>query len=79
MRSRVSVPKLFTAWKLCTCLATDAVRRSLCLQPITIMRNSLGPDEGGSGVPLDRQKYEKSAAYWSERAAILSGSKPSGE
>lgn len=49
------------------------------LQPITIMRNSLGTEEGGSGVPLDRQKYEESAAYWDQRAAILSGSTPGGE
>ena len=51
----------------------------VALQPITIMRNSLGPDEGGSGVPLDRQKYEESAAFWDQRAAILSGSTPTGE
>ena len=70
---------LLTAWKVSLCLAFKGAICSLCMQPITIMRNSLGPDEGGSGVPLDRQKYEESAAYWSERAAILSGSKSSGE
>ena len=43
------------------------------------MRNSLGPEEGGSGVPLDRKKYEEAAEYWDQRAAVLTGSKPSGE
>ena len=27
------------------------------MQPITAMRNALGKDQGGSGVPLDRVKY----------------------
>ena len=27
------------------------------MDPITMMRNALGKAEGGSGVPLDREKY----------------------
>ena len=27
------------------------------MDPITMMRNALGKEEGGSGVPLDREKY----------------------
>lgn len=27
------------------------------MDPITMMRNALGKEQGGSGVPLDRQKY----------------------
>jgi hypothetical protein len=27
------------------------------MDPITMMRNALGKEHGGSGVPLDRQKY----------------------
>jgi hypothetical protein len=27
------------------------------MDPITLMRNALGKSEGGSGVPLDHQKY----------------------
>jgi len=49
------------------------------MQPITMMRNALGKDEGGSGVPLDRAKYEASTAYWESRAAIVAGDSPSGE
>ncbi len=49
------------------------------VQPITIMRNALGRDEGGSGVKLDKEAYEASAAYWAERAAVVAGKQPSGE
>ena len=30
------------------------------MEPITMMRNALGREEGGSGVPLDKNKYLKS-------------------
>lgn len=49
------------------------------MQPITMMRNALGKEEGGSGVSLDREKYEASAAYWEKHAAIVAGDSPSGE
>ena len=39
-------------------------------QPITMMRNALGREEGGSGVPLDKDKYEAATAYWQAHAAI---------
>ena len=48
------------------------------MQPITIMRNSLGREEGGSGVPIDRKAYEESVAYWDEHAPYIGGS-PQGE
>lgn len=35
-----------------------------------MLRNALGREEGGSGVPLDRAKYEESVRYWSMHAAI---------
>ncbi len=44
-----------------------------------MMRNALGKAEGGSGVPLDREKYEEAAAYWDTHAPIVAGDKPSGE
>jgi hypothetical protein len=34
------------------------------MDPITLMRNALGQEEGGSGVPLDHQKYSESVKYW---------------
>ena len=40
------------------------------MQPITMMRNALGKEEGGSGVPLERAKYEESVAYWSSHVII---------
>ena len=41
------------------------------MQPITMMRNALGREEGGSGVPLDREKYDASVRYWSTHAPIV--------
>lgn len=41
------------------------------MQPITMMRNALGRDEGGSGVPLDRAKYDASVEYWRNRVPVL--------
>lgn len=40
------------------------------MQPITMMRNALGVEEGGSGVPLDREKYKASVEFWSENAIV---------
>lgn len=42
----------------------------LPMQPITMMRNALGKEEGGSGVPLDREKYMTSVAFWTKHVAI---------
>jgi hypothetical protein len=36
--------------------------------PITMMRNALGVDEGGSGVRIDREAYAKSVAFWERHA-----------
>ena len=38
-----------------------------------------GREEGGSGVALEKEAYEKSVMYWDSHAAILVGQKPSGE
>lgn len=42
----------------------------LPMTPITMMRNALGKQEGGSGVPLERKKYEESVRYWSTHITI---------
>eukprot|EP01041_Mallomonas_annulata_P004215 gene4215-8389_t len=52
-----------------------SVKGQLCdfelpMQPITMMRNALGKAEGGSGVPLDREKYMESVAFWKENVSI---------
>jgi hypothetical protein len=49
------------------------------MQPITMLRNALGKEEGGSGVPLDRKAYEQSVAYWEVHAPIVAGERPNGE
>lgn len=41
------------------------------MQPITMMRNALGKDEGGSGVTLDKEKYRASVDYWRFRVPVL--------
>jgi len=38
------------------------------MAPITLLRNALGVQEGGSGVPLDRAAYLRSVAFWQEHA-----------
>ena len=42
------------------------------MQPITAMRNSLGKEYGGSGVPIDEVKYRESVDFWSSYASIKS-------
>eukprot|EP00201_Polytomella_parva_P021929 CAMPEP_0175045328 /NCGR_PEP_ID=MMETSP0052_2-20121109/4350_1 /TAXON_ID=51329 ORGANISM="Polytomella parva, Strain SAG 63-3" /NCGR_SAMPLE_ID=MMETSP0052_2 /ASSEMBLY_ACC=CAM_ASM_000194 /LENGTH=214 /DNA_ID=CAMNT_0016308823 /DNA_START=42 /DNA_END=686 /DNA_ORIENTATION=+ len=49
------------------------------MQPITMLRNALGREEGGSGVKLDREAYAKSVAYWESHATISETEKPKGE
>lgn len=38
------------------------------MAPITMMRNALGVEEGGSGVALDREAYARSVAFWNTHA-----------
>jgi hypothetical protein len=40
------------------------------MTPITAMRNALGKDEGGSGVPMNREEYLKAVAYWKDHAVV---------
>lgn len=40
------------------------------MKPETMIRNALGIEEGGSGVPLDREKYLKSVEFWSENITV---------
>jgi hypothetical protein len=42
----------------------------LPMNPITQMRNALGTDQGGSGIPLNREEYMKSVEYWSANVAV---------
>lgn len=45
----------------------------LPMTPITAMRNALGREHGGSGVPIDRAAYDAAVAYWSDKAAVVRG------
>jgi hypothetical protein len=42
----------------------------LPMQPITMMRNALGKEEGGSGVPLPKDEYAKSVAFWQKHVSV---------
>ncbi len=52
------------------CVKGQLCDYELPMQPITMMRNALGREEGGSGVPLDREKYSESVAFWSKYCSI---------
>jgi hypothetical protein len=40
------------------------------MPPVTMMRNALGKDQGGSGAPLDPEAYAESVEYWSKFATV---------
>jgi hypothetical protein len=42
------------------------------MQPITMMRNALGIEEGGSGVSINREKYAASVEFWKNNAIVKS-------
>ncbi len=54
-------------WGVVGCLYT-AEPEELPMSPITMLRNALGVEEGGSGVPLDRDAYRRSVVFWQENA-----------
>ena len=56
-------------WGIISVKAQD-VDYELPMQPITMMRNALGVEEGGSGQGLDRAAYTASVEYWSKHAPI---------
>ena len=37
---------------------------------VTVMRNSLGKDQGGSGVELKRDAYMESVNYWKDNVVV---------
>ena len=54
-------------WGIVGCLYTMEPAE-IPMVPITMLRNALGVAEGGSGVPLDREAYQRSVAFWSAHA-----------
>jgi len=54
-------------WGIVGCLYT-AEPEEIPMAPITMMRNALGVEEGGSGVPLDREAYRCAVEFWERNA-----------
>ena len=54
-------------WGIVGCLYT-MTPEEIPMAPITMMRNALGVEEGGSGVPLDREAYRRSVDFWERHA-----------
>jgi len=43
------------------------------MTPVTMMRNSLGIEEGGSGVPVDHEAYMEAVEFWDKHALVKDG------
>ena len=41
------------------------------MDPITMLRNALGKEYGGSGVPLEKEKYLQSVEFWQSHANVV--------
>ena len=54
-------------WGVVGCMYT-AEPEETPMAPITMMRNALGVEEGGSGVPLDHAAYRRSVEFWQAHA-----------
>lgn len=54
-------------WGVVGCLYTREPEE-IPMAPITMMRNALGVEQGGSGVPLNAQAYYRSVAFWDAHA-----------
>ena len=54
-------------WGIVGCLYTMEPEE-IPMAPITMMRNALGVEEGGSGVPIDREAYRRSVQFWQDNA-----------
>lgn len=56
-------------WGIVSIKAQD-VDYELPMKPITMMRNAVGKEQGGSGVPIDKDEYMKAVEYWRKHAVI---------
>lgn len=54
-------------WGVVGCLYTMEPEE-IPMAPITMMRNALGVEQGGSGVPLDHEAYRRSVGFWDTHA-----------
>lgn len=46
------------------------IDREIPMEPITMMRNALGVDQGGSGVAMDRDAYAQSVEFWNKHGRV---------
>jgi len=56
-------------WGIISVKAQD-VNHELPMQPITMLRNALGREYGGSGVPLVKEGYLECVEFWSKNAVV---------
>lgn len=54
-------------WGVVGCLYTMTPEETP-MTPITMLRNALGVEEGGSGVPIDREAYRRAVEFWEANA-----------
>lgn len=54
-------------WGVVGCIYT-AEPEEVPMAPITMMRNALGVEEGGSGVAIDRAAYARAVEFWENNA-----------
>ena len=54
-------------WGVVGCMYTKEPEETP-MAPITMLRNALGVEEGGSGVPIDRDAYRRSVEFWRTHA-----------
>lgn len=66
-RSVVELPNV--PWGIISIKAQDEDYETP-MTPATHLRNALGKVEGGSGVPINREAYEASVAYWEMHGSI---------
>lgn len=57
-------------WNIITILSEPEKNKTSPMPPITAMRNALGFEHGGNGIPIDRQAYMESVEFWSKYASI---------
>lgn len=55
-------------WRLIA-IKGQSISKECPMAPITMMRNEL-ISQGGSGVPIDKDKYMESVKYWQNHATI---------
>lgn len=56
-------------WGIISVKAQD-VPYEVPMNPITMMRNALGVEHGGSGVPIEREKYSASVEFWQKHVVL---------